>query len=290
MPKIECGEDFKTTLQNNIITELKLPKAQCLKERLGKHLGLKPKDKNFIQHIAQSLLKCEIDVAIRDYLTLAATDCLESDGNESSGCDVAEQILGWLVLASIDETQLEEVLSHGHRSEGIYFALAAKYFSGVEIALSRRFFHTAAWGKASHAEADPKGRFVIQHKDSWFVHDTEEPVNRILQEIWNAVYETELGKEQKADLKMSDDDVALLNEALREGRLRPKNNAHHYIAFKLPENHEGHEEAVYDELLKLLPEMTVVRFGLQDAPSLFLVPEARITAHVNAFYCAIKKT
>ncbi len=254
-------------------------------------INLDEKNKDIIKQIAESLLECEVDEAIRDYLTLAATDCLCPRGkryqdvaNPSLTQKAAEQILGWLVLASIDEAQIEQILPDCSGHDSLFFTLAVDSFAGVEIVLSRRFEHQARWEGNGNATPDPTGQFFIPADDSWLVHDKSEAANKILSEIWNKVFNPKLGKEKKADQALTKVEIKQLNAALRQRRVKRGKPEHYYIAFKLPEIDSGFAEIIYRHVLNRLPQMTVVQFGLQDAESLFVLPEEEITIAISEFY------
>jgi hypothetical protein len=226
---------------------------------------------------------------------LAASECISPTGccfQEVGGKldkvrEVAEQILGWLVLASIDENKIQQILPNCEKHKSYYFSLAVNSIAGVEIVLSRRFDRKVTWTNKDKNSPYPKSPYRISLDNSLLKWDDKETLNKILIEIWNQVFPA-LETEKKGGDKLDQGELDFLNEILEERRNHPRKKEHHYIAFKVSEASSVFIESIYDQLLNRLPQMTVVQFGMEGASdNLFVIPETKVTAKVSQFYRAI---
>lgn len=233
------------------------------------------------------MLALPVDEAIRDYLTLATSDCLRYHqiSDKLIVKHIAEQILGWLVLSSIDEHEIQTIFPCCTQHESLFFTLAVDSFAGVEIVLSRRFNHKTTWQNKD--SPDPKGTYAIPSQQSWFKWEDEETVRKILIEIWNTIFPALDAQKSPDSKKLDETEIRKLDATLRARRIKSRNSEHYYIAFKLPEDNSVFAENVYRQLLNCLPQMTVVQFGVKGSGSLFLIPEEYVSTEVNEFYRAI---
>lgn len=280
MPPVKLGGDFKKFLHQKIDVELRRPEAKFLTEQLAEYFGHDKAASDLITLIIDSLLEHPVDEAIRNYLTLAASDCIHSKGNRRHEVgdnvavvtEIAEQILGWLVLASIDENEIQQILPRHDRHESLFFALGVNSVRGVEIVLSRCFNHNTT-----------KSPIYIRLPESCFKWKDEETVRKIQIEIWNTVF---LGAEQQKgeNDELDATEIDTLDATLRSRRIKPRNAEHYYMAFKLPDSDCAFAEQVYQKLLNSLQQMTVIQFGVGCLDKLFLLPEARVTTEINEFY------
>lgn len=280
MPPVKLGADFKKFLHQKIDVELRRPEAKLLTEQLAEYLGRDKAASDLSTLIIDSLLEFPVDDAIRDYLTLAASDCIHSKGkrrhdvgdNATVVREIAEQILGWLVLASINENEIQQILPRRDQHESLFFTLGVDSVRGVEIVLSRCFNHNTT-----------KSPIHIRLPESCFKWKDEETVRKIQIEIWNTVF---LGAEQQKgeNDELDATEIDTLDATLRSRRIKPRNAEHYYMAFKLPDSDCAFAEQVYQKLLNSLQQMTVVQFGVGCLDKLFLLPEARVTTEINEFY------
>jgi hypothetical protein len=217
---------------------------------------------------------------------LATSDCLRyhQTSDKLTVKQIAEQILGWLVLSSIDEHEIQNIFPCCTQHESLFFTLAVDSFAGVEIVLSRRFNHKTTWQKKD--SPDPKGTYAIPSQQSCFKWEDEETVRKMLIEIWNAVFPALDTQKSPDSKKLDETELRKLDSTLRSRRIKSRNAEHYYIAFKLPKD-DSFAENVYRQLLNCLPQMTVVQFGVKGSGNLFLIPEEYVSTEVNEFYRAI---
>lgn len=280
MPPVKLGADFEKFLHQKINTEMRRPEAKFLTEQLAEHLGCNKATSDLITLIIDSLLKPPVDEAIRNYLTLAASDCIHSKGNRRYDVgdnvavvkEIAEQILGWLVLASTNDNEIQHILPRCDLHESLFFALGVDTVRGVEIVLSRCFNHNTT-----------KSPIHIDLPESCFKWKEEETVRKIRIEIWNIVFPS-INEQKTVDDQLTATEINTLDETLRSRRIKPRNAEHYFMAFKLPERDCAFVEQVYQKLLSSLQQMTVVQFGVDYLDKLFLLPEARVTTAINEFY------
>ena len=117
LPEVTLGADFKKFLHKQISAELLKPEARWLKEQLADLFNHDKAAKDLVALLTDSLLEPPVDEAIRDYLTLAASDCIcptgcrypEVSDKVALVRQAAEQILGWLVLSSINENEIRQI-------------------------------------------------------------------------------------------------------------------------------------------------------------------------------------
>lgn len=291
LPDVKLGENFKAFLRNQISAELKLPEAKYLNEQLAELFNHDKREKNLETLITNSLLSNQIDKAIGDYLTLAASDCISPKGcrfHEVSGKldkvrEIAEQILGWLVLASIDENKIQQILPNCEKHKSYYFSLAVNSIAGVEIVLSRRFDRKVTWTNKDKNSPYPTSPHRIKLDNSLLKWDDKETLRKILIAIWDQVFPTDPEPKTSTD-ELNQGEIDLLNETLEILRDQPRDKEHYYIAFKLPEASPEFIEKSYLLLLKCLPQITMVQFGIENSDSLFVIPEVKITARIGVFY------
>ncbi|MBL6988114.1 MAG: TIR domain-containing protein [Methylobacter sp.] len=292
LTELKLDAEFKKFLHEKISSELRRPEAKWLNEQLSMYFKYGVATPDLITLITESLLNCPVDAAICNYLSQATTDCILATGNRRSDVgdkvdlvrQVAEQILGWLILASIDDNAIQKVWQRCSQNNALFFKLGVDTFAGVEIVLSRGFNRKTDFPNEDNA--DPTGRYFISHQKSWVKYDEGETVRKILIEIWNKVFP--LPKDQKeSDGAVKEKEIKRLNSAIKSRRADPKSPEHYYIAFDVSEINSEFDENIYHQLLKSLKDMTVVQFGITESDSLFLIAEEDVTTAIDEFYRAI---
>lgn len=290
---------FREKLAKHIARELRRPNAHSLLASLLEELGIEEKEPlKALPELADKLLDKPVDVGIRNYLTVATIDCiLESGFRYADSRDnipeikrIAETIMGWLVLSSIDEEEIQTIIPEGIDTESLYFVLGHVSTSGgVELVLSRCFQRNPKLsGKEqldqnspNHIEIDP--RFFADDAD-----DANDPTSQIMVEIWNKVFDSpEEFKESGA--KFSEDDIKILNATLRSRRMQKHDAEHYYLTFNTSSCQEDQVRKIYRELLAndKLYQMTVVEIGSKKGSKTLIMDEVEVIAEINSFYRAI---
>lgn len=291
----KTGNDFTQYLTKKITRELKKrdKDTQCLREQLAEELDesedLSAKD------IATALVGLPSIEAI-DTLTVATEDCVIRGGmrfKEIESIDevkeTAQQILGWLVLGSLDEQQLGNVIPHCVQHDSFYFTLAVKSLTGVEVVMARRF------NRQTHLEhqtgSEQKSRYLITVPTSSLKWDGEESAWRMFSTIWNKVFPNEK-LENKHRTDMNKWNWVRLNDELVSRREDSNSPEHYYIPFNSgdPECAElgDYIADVYRHFLSKLDQMTVIQYGEAGSDNnLFFIRETQLQSAINKFYRGI---
>lgn len=192
------------------------------------------------------------------------------------------QLLGWLVLASLDEAQIAALTPAPGYGPGIYFELPVKTQCGVEIIVSRQ--------NRRRADLQPDGSEVMgshvlcasASQFSWQDTATLDDLKRML---WNQVF-----PEETQDVSLSRNQVERLNAELQTRRLDEWDTEHHYLAIQCDDSPA--EQAyldVYKQLLSELDQLTIVRFGVADKQAVFCMPEYNLMAAISNFLNKVNK-
>lgn len=295
IPEIKTGDDFKQYLIKRIGRELRKTdngtKIFC--NELAEELELEleegePKPKDIAKRLVQLTATESINV-----LTIASGSCVLPKGlgyaeigaaNADEVKSTAQQILGWLVLSACDETKLNSVLAHCSQHDSLFFTLAAKSLTGVEVVMARRF------NRPSHLEhkvgSEQKSRYVVKLPEGKLDFNKEESCRVIFNEIWNQAFPAEHRENQEIPRP---EDWERLNEelaSLREDEVSPR---HYYIPFKASEYQlqelSDYVEEVYKHFLSRLDQMTIIQYGKEgEDGNLFCVSEPKLRASINKFY------
>ena len=287
---------FKAQIARRIQRELRHQDAEPLRKGLLEELGIDEKNaEKASSQLADKLLAKEVDEAIRDYLVFVTIDCIYKDGlryEESRDKideikKIAEELLGWLVLSSVDEEAIAELLPDGLADDSLYFVLGHGTLGGVELAMSGRFQRKAEW-LAKESPSDQQSPYHVAVDSRYFTETDNETVRKILLEIWNRVFDRP-EEQKKESEEFTDREIRTLNETLRDLRKRKRDTEHYYIAFRLQTVEPDRVKEIFRELLAKLNQMTVVEFGSQLGSKVLVMDEERVIAAINGFYRAVNR-
>ncbi|MFO1417120.1 MAG: SEFIR domain-containing protein [Methylotetracoccus sp.] len=240
---------------------------------------------------ADGLLAETTDRAIGRVLLPATQDCLDAKGPAYAECgphrtsirDAAEQLLGWLVLSSVQEDHLlEQGLEHS-MSQGLRLDISARTPMAAEIIVSRRFEREA------HFELDPggpyvRGRHQVTLNCNPAIWDKAQRLRDMRRALWNAV----MNDQRESDL--DEDSLRLLNAELHFHRTRDYEPIHFYFAAdRRSESAEHDFDDIYTQLQTDLPDLTLVRFGCGTARDVFIVPEENLMVSIRHFLHFLSK-
>ena len=289
---------FKAQIARRIQRELSHKDAEPLRKGLLEALGIDEENaEKASSQLADKLLAKEVDEAIRNYLLFVTKDCIFKDGlryeesrDKIDGIkEIAEELLGWLVLSSVDEEAIAELLPAGLAGDSLYFVLGHGTLGGVELAMSRRFQRKAELlGRES--PSDQRSPYHIPADPRYFTETDNETVRKLFLEIWNKVFDTP-EEQKKESEKLTAQEINILNETLRDLRKRKRDTEHYYIAFPLETVEPERVKEIFRELLAKdkLNQMTVVEFGSQAGSKVLVMDEERVIAAINGFYRAVNK-
>ena len=292
----KTGDDFKRYLVKKINRELKKQDqdTRCLREQLGEELDLES-DECTSKLIAECLVDMSTVAGINT-LTIGTEDCVVKGGMRYKEIDsvdevkkTAQQILGWLVLGSIDEQQLRDIIPHCVQHDSFFFTLAVKSLTGVEIVMARRF------NRQSHLEhetgSDQKSRYLIAPPTGSLKWDEEESAWLIFSEIWNKVFPNEK-LENKHRSTIGEWNWERLNDELEMRREDSSSPEHYYIPFNASDYQNSdladYVSDVYRYFLRKLDQMTIIQYGEAGKDNnLFFIRETQLQSAINKFYRGI---
>lgn len=303
LPKPKLQDEFRQYLLDKLSKELMgLRSTSLLQEQLAAELDVELEGVVLTSTAAATALATAlVDKSVEDALSClaaATADCVVDGGLRFSSQTkpdtlaaikrTAQALVGWLVIASMDENYLREVLPDCSGHASLFFRLkSVQSKTGIEIVLARRFQRKADF--VHETGSDQPSRYLIRVPPSFFKWDGETSVNKAFVEIWNQVF-PEIKEQKPKDYKLNHHEIKRLNAELRAKRKHLRSPEHYYIAFTgsdyLAPECVGFVEGIYRDLLSQLGEMTVIEYGTeseQDSRWL-LVPEADIQAAINSFY------
>jgi hypothetical protein len=196
--------------------------------------------------------------------------------------DAVGQLLGWLVLASLDETQAAALAPAQGYGQGLYFELPVKTQCGVEIIVSRQHQRRANLEPAGSEVAGCHVLCASASQFSWQDAATADDLKRML---WNKVF-----PEETQDGSLNKNQVERLNAELQTRRLDEWDTEHHYIAIQSDgAGDDAAYQGVYKQLLTEMDQLTLVRFGVADKQAVFCMPEYNLMSAINHFLNKVNK-
>ena len=294
---------FITEIKRKIAEELNSPDVVqfrgLLKLELDKvldRLNLAKIADNRADLIADGLIQAlklggsEVPV-ITSVLTAAAMHCFDRkkgkyfqatrDQHEAIK-EVIEQILGWLVLASVSDTYAQD-LQPETKFPGIYFELPAQTAGGVEVIVSRSFQRQAKFLSKGNVISSSYQLLTSTDQFSWKASETVALLKRML---WNQVF-----PDENKDTSITVKETSRLNAELEIRRVDKWAGEHHVLAIEsqaLVDDNSRFE--VYQQLLTELDNLTLVYFGLAEQSPIFCTPEYQLMAAINNFLKKINQT
>lgn len=189
---------------------------------------------------------------------------------------VFDESLGWLVLASIDETQIQHLLMWQDLSAHLYFELPVKTLGGVEIVFA---WHQQRQGCFSVQEHRIKGQDLIEVDTASFSWCDVENRHQLKIKLWNAMRPDLLRTD-----RLSDDETNALNADLSSFREDDDQPRHYAFVVKYDEMTDDAFKQCYQDLLNELDELPLIRFGVQGSDdSLFCTYEHHLTSAIKSF-------
>lgn len=293
---------FIEFIKGQIVDELKSPDLnlfrEVLKQELDKSLeklNLSAITDNQVYLIVDGLIavlksgKTDVPV-ITSVLTNAALHCLDKRrgkyyqvtlNKHTQIKEAIEQMLGWMVLASVDDSYAQSISSVPDYS-GVYFELPVETSAGVEIIVSRRYQRQAKFQTDGSNAKGQNHLFASSEQFSW---ETTETVDRLKCMLWNQVF-----PDETKTINLNKKETDRLNAELEIRRADEWAGEHHLIAIECEKimADTKHEE-VYRQLLKELSNLTLVQFGVSDSKQVFYAPEHNLMSAINRFLNKINK-
>lgn len=196
--------------------------------------------------------------------------------------DAVEQLLGWLVLASIDEEKLSYVASVGGKDNSAYFELPVETQGGVEVIVSHQHQRAANMDSSGSEVVPPNMTRVTADQFEWKDTSTVDTLKLML---WNKLF-----PEEHQETVLTVDQVKKLNAEILIRRKDEWDKEHHYIAIQCNElDGKNVYFGVYKELLADLDNLSLVRFGVLGKGSVFFTLEHNLMQSINRFLQAINK-
>ena len=295
--------EFLETIKENIAFELDSSGVEIFRdairdelEKLLRKLKLTPIENESSDSVAEGLIaalkKGDAHVpVITNTLMNATRDCFDRRGKHfikakqhHDDIHVAiEQLLGWLVLASVDDEYVDRLVPSRDFSSAVYFELPVATLGGVEVIVSRSYQRQA---NVETQDSSLSGRHITHTKrlKGW---KASEKTNQLMLEIWNKVFPDQ----KKASGTLTRDEKLNLNAALGNRRQRDWYKEHHILAIECSshENDEAYTETC-KQLLNELDQLTLVRFGVSSEQQVFYSLEHNLMSAVSEFLTAINRT
>ncbi|MBK8815873.1 MAG: toll/interleukin-1 receptor domain-containing protein [Methylococcaceae bacterium] len=297
LPK-RTDSEFLAEIKRSIAQQLEAPEVAgfkiVLKQELDttlKGMGQPLTTNNRGESIAESLivgltLGGNPPPVINEAIMSAAINCLDKDkkggsfqSNLGKHADIKfaiEQILGWLVLASVEESYAQNITD----ASDLFFELPVATLGGVEV-IASRFFQRQAKLRQEGTKLIPNHVLDVSTHISLSAWTTKPIVDQLRILLWNQVFTDRTKVEGES---VVGDDLEELNAELanRRSYKEEKYKEHHMMAFKmgtLPS--EDLQLDVYRQLYKGLNNLTLIRFGSKDE-TVFCVPEYSLISAVRA--------
>jgi TIR domain len=229
---------------------------------------------------------------INKVLMNAANYCLDKDkkgayyqaslGNREAIKHAIEQVIGWLILSAVDDVYATQLNRSTQYAEAEYFELPVATLAGVEVIVSRHFKRQPKV-KPEGSQFSPNyvlDAFSAISATHW---KTTSAVEELKIRLWNQVFQD---RTKTLGESLTAGDLEDLNAEL--GNLRSydddKLKQHYLIAFKSDKGlSNAFQEDIYQQLLKGLENLTLVRFGVIEGQSAFYVPERSLMSAVRLF-------
>lgn len=294
LPEEKRGDAFRDYLQQELFHELNRQDSdtQLFCRQLANRLDIGDAGAD---RVANTLVALPPVEAI-DLLTVATADCVVPDGSyfrEVKAVEelkkTAQQVLGWLVIASVDEQQLGNIIPRCEQHDSFFFRLGVKSLAGVEVVMARRFQRSSRFMQDSGFE-QKSPHVVTPPSPGGLKWDEKESVRKLFVEVWNQVNPRKNDQKNK-NYQPTDYDWSRLNTLLkkRRGYKRPLRPEHYYLPFCNDEYNKqalaDYVEQVYHQFLSKLDQLTVVQYGISAADScLFIIDEDELEIAVSEFY------
>jgi hypothetical protein len=288
--------EFLTQIKQNMATELDVPAVvlfrNALREELDKVLPKlgQPKiadDKgiSIAEGLVVALKNGDDDMpVISDALTEATVHCFGKRGkyyqaaipNRDAIQDTVEQVLGWLVVASVTDQYASALRPSADFPFAVYFELPVATPCGVEVIVSRSYRRQAKFVAQGYNVVGCHSLHLKAHQFTW---QQAAIVDELKLLLWNQVFPD---NKKTSGALLNKSEIRSLNTHLRLRRSRQ--GEHHLIAIECPDREADISyKEVYQQLLGEVNELTLIRFGEDNGNQVFYVPEESLMAAVNLF-------
>ena len=293
IPPIKSDDKLREYLADQISTELEMY-SKCNKylcEQLAKKLDHKG-EVTTEKSVAELLVARDTAEAI-EVLTTATVICIRRYSNKVELVEeikkTAQQVLGWLVLGSLDHEQVAKITPHCVEHASLFFTLAVKTLTGVEVVMARCFNRPSNLVPESGPEQ--KSRHLINVPTSGLKWDEEPSDWLMFSAVWNSLFRNKK-LENTYEFKPEEWDWSRLNAELKARRSRSLDAEHFYIPFKASEYEQAELSSyvvdVYQRFLSKLDQLTIIQYGeVGNDDNLFVVTEDDLLAAINDFYLRI---
>jgi hypothetical protein len=194
-----------------------------------------------------------------------------------------EQIVGWLVLASVNKDTFPKITPEASVAGGLYFELPVETLGGIEIIVSRKQQRPAKLDSSGGSETIAKHiTCVAPNQLSW--HDGA-TVDEIKKRLWNKIFPGEV-----QETALTPTQTRKLNAELQTRRLDDWDRECHCVAIQFcnPAEEQAYNGAL-KKLLAELDQLTLVRYGVEGKFSCFYMLEHSLMQAVNSFIKTINR-
>ena len=229
--------------------------------------------------------------SIQKALKGAYMHCFDRKGNYFSTAqpfkvqitEAVEQLLGWLVLAAVDQKELSKLLPRADFSKGVYFEIPVETHGGVELIVSHCSEHSA---DIVTGGSEVTAAYQTSVDTQYFNWKESSALDNLKLLVWKRIF-----PEEAQELPLTGTQVRKLDAEISALRNEDwGDREHHYLAFKGAEiTTNEHYQSVCDKLLIELPSLTLVNFGALGQESVFYMPEHHLMQRINRFLTAINK-
>lgn len=301
LPK-EPDSAFLEQVKGNIVDELQRDDVFQFKVVLSKELnevltkiGLDPLvpaagDRSIADGMVAALKDGGSEVPVITKALMKATlSCLDkrsgkyfstNQGKHQSIKECVEQLLGWLILVSVEEQYLQHLHFPSVISSPLYFKLPVLTSGGVEIIVARWYQRKANL----QTRGALSGAHVLNIAPGMINWNDPSAVEALKLKLWNQVFPDM--KKTNPETKLTLNEVKQLNSELEIRLADDFYKEHHILAIECSDMDLDRD--AYQDLLGDLNKLTLVCFGFKEQ-QVFYSPEYNLTSAVNRFLTAVNR-
>lgn len=293
-------DEFLKQIKENISNELKLPEVSILTQLLEKELykvhsslELKNKDGKDIDGIAGALIDVmknggEGIPVFNQVLSTATMNCFdrlkgshfrEARENHDAIAKTIEQLVGWLVLASLDYKIVSKILPDSAALPAIYFEIPVETAGGVEAIVSHQYKRAAVFRVET---ADICGKHMMSEKFGQISWHEDTTISALKLKLWNKVF-----SDSRVAPPLSETETKKLNSRLHNARNSGLKKEHYYLAIQSDKFCDDDAfKKTYKALLNKneLDNLTIVRFGWGANNEYFITYEQNLMDAIHLFF------
>lgn len=301
LPK-EPDSVFLEQVKRNIVDELQRDEVSLFKVVLSKELnevlikiGLDPlvpaaDDKSIADGMVAALKDGGSEVPVITKALMKATlSCLDkrngkyfstNQGKHQSIKECVEQLLGWLILVSVEEQYLQHLNFPSVISSPLYFKLPVLTSGGVEIIVARWYQRKANL----QTRGALSGTHVLNIAPGMISWNDPSAAEALKLKLWNQVFPDR--EKSNAETILTRKEVGELNSELEIRLADDYYKEHHILAIECGDM--DLDRKAYQDLLIDLNKLTLVCFGFKEQ-QVFYSPENNLTSAVNRFLTAVNR-